>query len=165
MDRKNRKTNFLKNKNNFIIKEYKSSDCNQIITLFNETVHTINAKDYTSEQLKVWATGKENFDKWNTSLLENYTLVAFLDDKIVGFGDIDNTGYLDKLYVHKDYQNNGIATEICNKLEQKVQGKIIVHASITAKSFFEQRNYKVIKKQNVIRENVMLINFIMEKNE
>ena len=31
--------------------------------------------------------------------------VALENNVIVGFGDIDNTGYLDRLFVHKDYQS------------------------------------------------------------
>ncbi len=55
---------------------------------------------------------------------------------IVGFGDIDKCGYLDRLYVHKDHQQKGIATAICDVLEQAVTENIITHASITAKAVF-----------------------------
>ncbi len=85
------------------------------------------------------------------------------NDIIIGFGDIDKTGYLDRLYVHKDYQGKGVATTICNKLEKEVQGKIFTHASITAKTFFEKRGYKVVKEQQVERQGVILINYVMEK--
>jgi len=81
----------------------------------------------------------------------------------VGFGDIDKTGYLDRLFVHKDYQRKGVASKICDKLEQAVQEKIVTHSSITAKPFFEKRGYKVVKKQEIKRKGIVLINFIMEK--
>ena len=74
---------------------------------------------------------------------------------IVGFGDIDKTGYLDRLYVHADYQRRGIATAICDRLEEAIQKNIITHASITARPF-EKRGYKVIKKQNVERQGIFL---------
>lgn len=131
--------------------------------LFYNTVHTVNAKDYTKEQLDVWATGRVDLGKWNQSFQEHDTVVAVEDERIIGFGDMNNTGYLDRLYVHKDYQNKGVATALCNKLEQAVQGKIITHASITARPFFEKRGYKVIKEQQVARQGIMLTNFIMEK--
>lgn len=82
---------------------------------------------------------------------------------MIGFGDIDNTGYLDHLFVHTNYQRKGVATAICNKLEQAAQGKIVTHASITAKPFFEKRGYKIIKEQQVERKGIFLINFVMEK--
>jgi len=131
--------------------------------LFYNTVHKVNAKDYTKEQLDVWANGNIDLEKWNKSFEEHYSLVAIDNKIIIGFGDIDKTGYLDRLFVHSDYQRKGIATAICNQLEQAVQGSIITHASITAKPFFEKRGYRVIKEQQVERQGIFLTNFIMEK--
>ena len=146
------------------IRKYISSDCEQLAELFYQTVHVVNAKDYTSKQLDVWATGHVDLKEWDQSFLEHNTWVAIKNSIIVGFGDIDKLGYLDRLYVHKDYQRQGIATAICNKLEQSVKVyKIITHASITARPFFEKRGYKVMKEQQVIRNGIALTNYIMEK--
>jgi len=90
-------------------------------------------------------------------------LVAIDNEVIIGFGDIDKAGYLDRLFVHSDYQRKGIATAICNQLEQAVQGSIVTHASITARPFFEKRGYRVIKEQQVERQGIFLTNFIMKK--
>lgn len=145
------------------IRKYLESDCKILSELFYNTVHTVNAKDYTKEQLDVWATGEVDLEKWNQSLKEHYSVVAVEGEIIVGFGDIDSTGYLDRLFVHADYQRKGIATAICNQLEQAVQGNIVTHASITARPFFEKRGYKVVKEQQVERQGIFLTNFIMIK--
>ena len=146
-----------------IIRKYRSSDCKELIALFYNTVHMVNAKDYTKEQLDAWATGQVDMENWNQSLLEHYSIVALDDGMIVGFGDIDKTGYLDRLFVHADYQRKGVATAICNQLEQVIQGNIVTHASITARPFFEKRGYQVIKEQQVERQGIFLTNFVMEK--
>ena len=146
------------------IREYKPTDCEQMAELFYNTVHSINAKDYAEEQLNVWATGRVNLQEWNLSFLKHKTIVAIEKDEIVGFGDIDDSGYLDRLYVHKDYQGMGIASAICNELEDSVKEKsITTHASITAKPFFQQRGYRVVKEQKVIRQGIVLTNYVMEK--
>jgi hypothetical protein len=145
------------------LRRYKQSDCRELAELFYNTVHTVNAADYNNEQLNAWATGRVDLEAWNKSLQEHYSIVAVDNGMIVGFGDIDQTGYLDRLYVHADYQGMGIATAICNKLEQSVSGKIVTHASVTAKPFFEKRGYKVIKEQSVERQGVFLTNYVMEK--
>ena len=146
-----------------IIREYQSSDCRKLAELFYNTVHTINAKDYTKEQLDVWATGQVDLDKWNRMFQEHYSVVAVDNDMITGFGDIDKTGYLDHLFVHAEYQGRGIGTAICDHLEQAVQENIITHASITARPFFEKRGYKVVKEQQVERQGIFLTNYVMEK--
>lgn len=142
-------------------REYQSSDCEEIIKLFYNTVHTVNAKDYTKEQLDAWATGRVDLNKWDQSLREHYSLVAVENEMIVGFGDIDKSGYLDRLFVHEDYQGKGIGTMICNRLEQAVSGSVITHASITARPFFGKRGYRVVKEQQVERQGVFLTNFEM----
>lgn len=149
-----------------IIREYLLSDCKCLTELFYQTVHSVNGKDYTNEQLNAWATGNVDMEKWHQSLSRNFSLVAIKDGIIVGFGDIDRSGYLDRLYVHRDYQGQGIATAICDKLEAAFPvEKISTHASITAKPFFLRRGYKVIKEQQVIRLNISLTNYIMEKHK
>lgn len=145
------------------IRAYQPSDCKEIAELFYHTVHTVNAKDYTKEQLNVWATGQVDLEKWNQSFLEHYSVIAVEGERIIGFGDIDKTGYLDRLYVHVDYQNQGVATTICDALEQTARGNIPTHASITARPFFEKRGYKVVKEQQVERQGIFLTNFVMEK--
>lgn len=147
-----------------IIRKYKSSDCKALAELFYNTVRFVNIKDYTQTQVNAWAAGNINLNEWNKSFLEHYTIVAVKDNIIVGFGDIDSNGYLDKLYVHKDYQRQGIATAICNELEDHIHAvTITVHASITAKPFFEKRGYMIIKEQKVERRGVILTNYRMKK--
>lgn len=147
-----------------IIRKYEPTDCEYLVKLFCHTVHTVNAKDYSQEQLSVWATDKIDLEAWNKSLSEHYTVVAVENNIIVGFGDIDKSGYLDRLFVHKDYQHQGIATAIYDKLEHAVKvNKIITHSSITAKPFFVKRGFRVVKEQEVLRKGIALTNYIMEK--
>ena len=97
----------------------------------------------------------------------HYTLTAWENGHIVGFGDMDETGYFDHLYVHRDYQRQGIAAAISDALEEYARTlgirAITVHASITAKPFFEARGYRTLGKQSVERRGQMLTNYAMEK--
>ena len=146
------------------LRDYTKTDCAELAELFYDTVHTVNAKDYTQEQLDAWATGKVNLEAWNESFQAHHTVVAEMDGKIVGFGDIDETGYLDRLYVHKDYQRRGVAAAICDALEQRTKAaEFTTHASITARPFFEKRGYTVVKVQQVERRGILLTNFVMKK--
>ena len=61
------------------IREYQSTDCKALTELFYHTVHTVNAKDYTKEQLDVWATGKadiETWPVWGCSALQSHSPVS-----------------------------------------------------------------------------------------
>jgi len=96
--------------------------------------------------------------------LWNNTVVAEQNGIVVGFGDMEESGYLDRLYVHKDHQRQGVATAICDALESaSTAGTFTTHASITARPFFERRGYTVITKRQVERRGILLTNFAMKK--
>ena len=149
---------------NMEIRNYRPEDCRQLARLFYETVHAVNKRDYTREQLDVWATGKVDLEKWNASFLSHHTVVAEGNGSILGFGDMDNSGYLDRLYVHKDWQHRGIGGRICDYLESCVGSPCYTtHASITAVPFFESRGYTVVKARQVERGGIWLKNYMMQK--
>ena len=133
------------------------------IKLFYDTVHTVNAADYTSEQLDAWAPKDMDASVWDASLKRHYAVVAVEEGKIIGFGDIDADGYLDRLYVRAEYIGKGVGTAICDRLESAVRGNTVTHASVTARLFFEKRGYVVVKEQQVERKGILLANYIMEK--
>lgn len=150
-----------------MIREYEEKDLDSIIKLFYDTVHFINIKDYTFEQVNAWA--PENIDRnlWNNSLLEHYSIV-FEDNGIIkGFCDCDNKGYIDRLYVHKDFQNRGIGKKLIENVEKYILNggvcEFYSHVSITALPFFEKRGYTVVKKQYINRNNIIFENFIVKK--
>lgn len=157
------------------IKIYEPKYCQQVYHLFYQTVHTINQKDYNKSQLDSWAPLTTDLKKWCQSLLDNYTIVIESNEttektnnkKIIGFGDITMEGYLNRLYVHKDYNGKGIGTLIANELETHAISlgllEITTHASITAKPFFEKRGYQLITEQTVERNGQQLINYCMKK--
>lgn len=146
-----------------LLRPYRSEDCPSLAELFYQTVHTVNAQDYSPPQLDAWADGHPDLAAWDRSLSRYHTLVAVLDGRIVGFADMADNGYLDRLYVHKDYQGQGIASALCDALEQAVSGPYETHASLTARPFFARRGYQVVKEQQVERKGVLLTNFVMRK--
>lgn len=151
-----------------LTRRYRPEDCAALAKLFYDTVHTVNSAHYTKEQLDVWATKDIDLDKWNKSFLINTTFVVEVNSQIVGFADMNNSGYLDRLYVHKDYQGKGIATELITHLEFIMRKENVTcfetYASITARPFFEKMGYTVEAENIVERDGILLKNFKMIKS-
>jgi putative acetyltransferase len=152
------------------IRGFQANDIQQIISLFFDTVHSVNARDYTPEQLDVWAAKDELDDKlksWKVSMEQNITYIAELNGTIIGFSYMTHDGHLDRLYIHKDFQSQGIATKLVNLLvtEARKLGMdyIDTYASITAKPFFEHHGFNIIQQQKVELRGVSLINYKMVK--
>jgi putative acetyltransferase len=152
------------------IRKFHVSDISQIVTLFYETVHTVNKKDYTKEQLDAWASKDDEelrLESWKESMSNNITYVALIDGRVVGFSDMTERGHLDRLFVHKDFQGQGIASALVNVLESEARRlgltELDTDASITAKSFFEHHGFQFVQLQEVERKGIKLINFKMIK--
>ncbi len=145
------------------LRRYKSQDLPQMAELFRESIRAVCSKDYNETQIKAWS------DRWVRLLLRDawfrqmYSIIAVEQDIILGFGNISAEGYLDLLYVHKDYQGQGIATAICDELEAQISGIITVDASITARFFFEGRGYHLLKENTVDVDGVVMTNFTLCK--
>ncbi len=67
---------FLKSKEELTmnIRMYKSEDCREIVELFYNTVHSINSRDYSLEQLDVWAPKEIDIALW-INLFHNIILL------------------------------------------------------------------------------------------
>lgn len=148
------------------IRTYRSEDRNHLAKLFYNTVHSVNLRDYNQAQLDAWAPRDMDMKRWKLSLLSHYTVVAEEKGEIVGFGDIAEDGYLDRLYVHKDHQREGIGSAIVDNLEQYARGmcitRITTDASLTALKFFVKRGYRILAEQSVERRGQYLTNFKMQ---
>lgn len=154
----------------FYIRAFKIGDEEDIYQLFYDTVHTINRRDYSEQQLDIWAPEFPDIIKWQRTLSTNYTFVAIdpNDDKIIGFSDLEKNGYLNRGYVHKDYQRQGIGTALLKVREVKAKElgiiQLVTDASITARDFFEKHGYVLVLEQSKILGGVPFINYHMTKD-
>ncbi len=146
---------------------YKTSDTEDIIKLFYDTVHEVNIHDYTKAQVDAWAPANIDIEVWIRRLEDKFTYVAEEGAKIIGFGQLEANGHIDCFYCHKDFQRQGVGTQILKQIESKARvlkiTKLFTEASITAKPFFESKNFLVVRKQEVERRGQKFINFVMEK--
>ena len=77
-------------------REYKDTDLHAVMDLFYVTVHEVNKNDYTEDQLEAIAPKEANEYHWEKSLEKNHTIVVEQDEKLIAFGNIGKTGYLDE---------------------------------------------------------------------
>ncbi len=132
------------------IREASEADVSDILNLFESTIRSVNAKDYTPEQIEVWASAKDK-ETWSSKIKDQWFYVAISDHHVVGFSSIDKEGYLDFMYVHKDHQGKGIASSLLDTIEStaiKIAiNEICSSVSKTAKPFFLSKGYKRVKTE------------------
>ena len=127
-----------------ILREYRKEDCPALLRLFHDTVHAVNARDYTKPQLDAWAPLSLDEENWDESFRRHFTVVAAVTETdgspidrtavngglktgaaesgiIVGFGDIDSSGYLDRLTSTKTTRGNTSALPYAISLKPRLQ--------------------------------------------
>lgn len=158
-------------------------DIPAIVEMYRGTVHTVNAKDYTPAQIKVWADGAVNYPRWEKAINEQYFVIAEINttpglkpdpslkkegNKIIaGFSSIAKDGYLDFMYVSKDYQRCGVASTLLNEIERKAREQknpeIYSHVSKTARGFFQKMGYEHKEDIRDLYKGELFVNALMVK--
>jgi putative acetyltransferase len=147
------------------------SDIDQLRTLFCDTVQQINCRDYSPKQVEIWSSAVADENLWRSRLQssEVYVVESVVEaaPQLMGFASLKD-GDIDLFFCHSHYQDKGVGTRLLNHLEQVARSRGIdrLHSevSITAKSFFERRGFRVVQPQWVERQGVLFRNFVMEKN-
>ena len=144
------------------------SDAVELKNLFQNTVLAINRRDYSQAEVEDWASCGDDLSNIEDMIKTHYFIVAVnQQSEIVGFSSITSQGYLHSMFVHKDFQGEGIATMLLNEIEQYAitNGimRITSEVSLTARPFFEKKGYIVEEEQKRKANQLSLTNFWMAK--
>ncbi|SCI96205.1 putative acyltransferase [uncultured Bacteroides sp.] len=144
------------------------SDAVELKKLFQNTVLAINRRDYSQAEVEDWASCGDDLSNIEDMIKTHYFIVAVnQQSEIVGFSSITPQGYLHSMFVHKDFQGEGIATILLNEIEQYAitNGimRITSEVSLTARPFFEKKGYIVEEEQKRKANQLSLTNFWMAK--
>lgn len=149
------------------IREFQKGDESCLREIFFNTVRHVNIKDYSALQVKAWAPDHYDESEWYKRINAIKPFIAILDSEIVGYADVQDDGYIDHFFCHWNHQGKGIGKALMQKLiltgQQNGSARLYSHASITAKPFFENFGFQMIKEQQVNIRGQVLTNFIMEK--
>lgn len=150
------------------IRNYRYSDVPQISRLYYETVHHINARDYSPEQITAWAPYVYSNAFW-LGRFKNYdcVLVAEAREHVVGFAELEANGRIDCFYVHHQLQRRKIGTALIAELERLAANRGIhrLHAavSISARPFFEKTGFTALRELNKHYRTAWFRQYLMEK--
>jgi putative acetyltransferase len=151
----------------FMIRLATPDDISGIASLFHDTVRRVNSHDYAPAQIEAWAGVRPNEEKWRARKAKRTTFVDEQDGAIRGFAELEEGGHVGAVYVNADYQNQGIASRLLERieLEAAIQGVdcLYTEASITAQPFFERRGFETIAAQDVEYAGTTFRNYRMRK--
>ena len=149
------------------IRTCQSADIPYISRLYFNTIHRVNSRDYTKEQIQAWAPTIFNNDFWSQRFQKRRVLIVEDRKVILGFVEFEPSGHIDCFYVHHEFQGKGIGTAMMQQVEDAFR-KLNVHrafaeVSITARAFFAARGFHVIEERSAEYGGVSLKLYLMEK--
>ena len=139
----------------------------EIVNLHHACVHAIDPSIYSLEQQEAWAHTPPNYPYWEKRLALKNPFVAMCEKKIIGFIELEANGHIDCAYTHPEYQKRGVMSALYACIEtlaqQKGMARLYLEASIVAKPFFEKRGFKTLKRNEIVKNGRMIVNYSMEK--
>jgi putative acetyltransferase len=151
------------------LRAYAPSDAADTLTVFTDAITQTAASHYTAEQIDAWAQpGRRDLTRWDKAMSERGTVVAVQGAEVVGFSDVDQSGYIDMLFVSPRHLRRGIARTLLSFVEQQARSagtaELTSDVSVAARPFFERFGFDVVREQQPIKDGVELINYRMRKN-
>ncbi len=142
--------------NKIKVRTYQDSDTKELVAIFYNTIHKINSKDYTAEQINAWAPKLVlDLEHWQNKWQTLKPIVAVIDNTICGFAEITSEGFIDCFYVHHEHQGEGVGTALMTEVFRYAKECsvpiITAEVSITAKPFFLNKGFAMVKEQLLIK--------------
>jgi|GEM_PF-2883175 putative acetyltransferase len=147
----------------YSVRNFEPGDADACYALYRNTVRECCAADYTGTQIDALAPKNVNAASWRETLMRHVTLVAVHKGRVVAFADMDDTGYLGRIAVRKDFQRNGIGTDLFGRLEAAAPQGILTSATLTAVPFFEKLGFENIEKRDADHGGIPAPVVIMQK--
>lgn len=150
-----------------MIRRATPGDALAIAMLYHDTVNKINSRDYTPGQVQAWAGDAPEEEKWRERQMSRTTFVDEQDGIIRGFAELEDNGQVGAVYVHADYQRQGIASALLHEVEREAVARgaswLSTDASITAQPFFAKYGFKTVVTQEVEYRGQIFRNYRMRK--
>ena len=125
-----------------------------LAAIFAAAVQELAIEDYSEGQVAAWAAVADDIEEFAEKLKDRLTLVATLDQSMVGFASLRDNNHIDMVYVHPAAVRQGVATALVDALERLAAARgtkhVTVDASDTAAPLFLRRGYTAERRNTVV---------------
>lgn len=121
------------------IRKYQEKDAQFLAAIYFNTIHLVNSRDYSLEQINAWAPKTSlELAGWIPKWRKCPPQIAVIGTKIVGFVELESNGHIDCFYCHHEHQGCGVGSALMEVVENKAREshitKLFSEVSITAKT-------------------------------
>lgn len=138
-----------------------------LFEVFHSAVHRVASKDYTPEQIQSWAPRNLDKTQWENRIRSIQPFVAEWSGALVGYADLQPTGYIDHFFVSGDHPRRGIGTQLMHHLLDQARARhlpeLTSDVSRTAQPFYERFGFAVVEQRTPSLSGVIIPNAFMRR--
>jgi putative acetyltransferase len=138
-----------------------------LFEVYYSAVHLIASRDYTPAQIQAWAPRDLDPMLWDRKIRDIKPFVAELDDQIVGYADLQSSGYIDHFFVSGNHPRRGIGAMLMKRLINEATAlgipEMTADVSRTAQPFFEKFGFEVVEQRFPVVRGVEIPNALMRR--
>lgn len=135
--------------------------------VFMSSVHNLACDFYTSEQLNAWAPVSYDKERWSAMIATLRPFVAVIEGIVVGYADLQDSGYIDHFFVSGDFSSRGIGGALMQHINEDAArrglSELSAHVSRSAEAFFIKHGFLVDERRTVFYGDIPMENARMSK--
>lgn len=138
--------------------------------LFNvhySAIHLVASRDYSQEQVNAWAPNDLSEALWSEKIQSINPFVAEIGGEVVGYADLQPSGYIDHFFVSGNHPRQGIGASLMGVIHQEASRLGMVEltsdVSLTAQPFFEKFGFHIVEQRLPVLRDIVVPNARMRK--
>jgi putative acetyltransferase len=149
------------------IRRFQIGDEPALFRVYSSAIHQIARGDYTQEQIDAWAPQDLDQELWNNKMRGIQPFVAEEGAEVVGYADVQSSGYIDHFFVSGFRPRQGIGGMLMEHIHQEAVTLGLVEltsdVSRTAEPFFRRYGFRVVEQRSRVLRGVVVPNALMRK--
>ena len=137
----------------------------QLWQVFHSSVHQLAARYYSQAQVRAWSPDDLDPAWWAARMANIRPYVADLNGQIVGYTDLQPTGYIDHFFVAGTQPRRGIGRALMHHTlalaNQWQVRSLSSHVSLAAQAFYSKFGFQVAEVQTVTVRGVEIQHALM----
>jgi putative acetyltransferase len=150
-----------------LIRRFQSGEAPALFEVYYSAIHLAASRDYTPEQIKAWAPADLDKDLWAAKMVDIKPFVAEINGEIVGYADVQPSGYIDHFFVSGYHQKEGIGRLLMSAIHDEAASlgltELTSDVSRTAQPFFQKFGFSIIEQRLPEVRGAVIPNALLRK--
>lgn len=149
------------------IRNFRRGDEPALFAVYHSAIHQIASRDYSAEQIQAWAPDDLDAGLWANRMQGIKPFVAESGGTILGYADLQDSGYIDHFFVSGEHPRRGIGSMLMNHIletaKQRGLAELTSDVSRTAQPFYAKFGFEIVEQRLPERRGVVIPNALMRR--